>query len=199
MIKSLVSVDDSFGIINDVAAQTASVQAIPNELDDLEREQLADDRKNEDKNNKRHESEDKKVYFMEEKERSIVEVPDKKPLAWIELVYILCVESLSCADLITDFIILEQLIREEHPWWSTFSVIFMISPYLVSYTAMGSMLQAKSHKLSLIVMTPLCLIYFMILDVVFLFMHCFHHVYFYFHLEILTLLIGWKDISFIQH
>ena len=94
---------------------------------------------------------------------------NKKPLTWIELVYVLCVESLSCADLITDFIILDLLISDKEVWWSTFSVIFMISPYLVSYTAMGSMLQKKSDELSLIVMTPLCLIYFMILDVVFMF------------------------------
>ena len=46
----------------------------------------------------------------------------------------------------------------------------MISPYLVSYTAMGSMLQKKSNAyiLSVFAMTPLCLVYFLVLDVVFM-------------------------------
>ena len=78
---------------------------------------------------------------------------EKKPLSWIEWIYILSVESLSCADLITDFIILDQLINDSpiHTWFVTFSVIFMISPYLVSYTAMGSILERKSRYIFIVI------------------------------------------------
>ena len=53
-------------------------------------------------------------------------------------------------------------------WWSTFSILFVVAPYLVSYSATGSMLQKKSDFVSLLVMTPLLFIYFMILDIVFM-------------------------------
>ena len=93
---------------------------------------------------------------------------EKKPLMWIEWIYVFCVEILSLADIITDVFILNQLFDKNHVWWFTFSVIFMISPYLVSYTSMGSMLKAKSNGLSLVVMTPLCIVYFFILDITFI-------------------------------
>ena len=93
---------------------------------------------------------------------------EREALSWIEWIYILSVEALSCADFVTDIIVLIELIRASEIWWSTFSILFMVSPYLVSYTATGSMLKKKSHFLSLLVMTPLFLIYFMILDIVFM-------------------------------
>ena len=75
------------------------------------------------------------------------------------------VESLSCADIITDILILIQLITDGHLWWTTFSILFIISPYLVSYTAIGTMLQNKFklNIVSVIAMTPLCTIYFLII------------------------------------
>ena len=77
------------------------------------------------------------------------------------------VEILSFADPITDGLILRQLWFGGHLWWITFSIIFLISPYLVSYTAIGSMLKSQSNFLSFIVMTSLCWIFFL-LDAVFL-------------------------------
>ena len=153
LMKSIIGND---GYDDDLNLGGAVLEAARDELDDSDTEDAKASNENK---NELDETVSSQVIVQEEEEI------DKKPLSWIELVYILCVESLSCADLITDFYILIELIND-HAWWSTFSVIFMISPYLVSYTAMGSMLKTKSHKLSLIVMTPLCLMYFMILDVV---------------------------------
>ena len=75
--------------------------------------------------------------------KSAIVEEEEEPLSWFEWIYIFSVESLSTADLITDIFILIILIREGHQWWTTFSLIFMISPYLVSYTAMGTMMQKK--------------------------------------------------------
>ena len=97
-----------------------------------------------------------------------LEQDENEPLSWIEWIYIFIVESLSCADMVTDILILIQLYAKEHLWWTTFTIIFIISPYLVSYTAVGTMLQKKSNLLSVFVMTPLCVIYFLILDTVFM-------------------------------
>ena len=59
--------------------------------------------------------------------------------------------------------------ENKHQWWATFSLLFMISPYLVSYTAIGTMLHKRSNILSVFVMiTPLCIFYFSILDVIFM-------------------------------
>ena len=95
---------------------------------------------------------------------------EKEPLSWFEWVYIFGVESLSCADIITDIFILIQLVNDTHLWWSTFGILFTISPYLVSYTAMSTVLhkKIKSHLLSVLTMTPLCILYFLLLDVIFL-------------------------------
>ena len=92
---------------------------------------------------------------------------EKQPLTWIEWIYIFSVESLSCADIITDMFILSQLLVK-HLWWSIFSIIFIIAPYLVSYTAMGTILQKKSSVMAVIAMTPLCILYFLVLDIVFM-------------------------------
>ena len=106
---------------------------------------------------------------QKQKEESIInDIEESEPLSWLEWIYVVTVESLSTADLCTDIFILKQLIEDKHQWWTTFSLIFMICPYLVSYTAMGTMMKNKSNKLSLIVMTPFCLLYFLILDAVFM-------------------------------
>ena len=134
---------------------------------------------------------------------------EKAAASWIEVVYIFTVESLSIADIATDVIILAQLFVDNKPWWTAATIAFMISPYLVSYTALGSIFldrQKKSHSNSnnkcskctiflkshsnsnnkctyirskctiflnvfftIITITPVCLIYFIILDLVFMF------------------------------
>ena len=57
---------------------------------------------------------------------------DKEPLSWIDWAYIFGVESLSCADIVTDLLILLQLIDGGHLWWTTCTIIFIASPYLVT-------------------------------------------------------------------
>ena len=110
-------------------------------------------------------------YNKDAKNKQIKNEMNSEPLSWFDWVYVLSVECLSTADLITDIFILEQLIlsREQHQWWAAFSLLFMISPYLVSYTAIGTMLHKRSSVLSVFVMiTPLCIFYFAILDVIFM-------------------------------
>ena len=106
---------------------------------------------------------------QESKQLEDIEEEEKDPITWFEWVYVFGVESLSCADLITDGVILSEF-ANGHMWWTTFSILFMISPYLVSYTAMGTLLQRKfeSNILSVVAMTPLCTIYFLLLDVIFI-------------------------------
>ena len=54
----------------------------------------------------------------------------------LEIIYTLFVESLSMADLITDGIVLHQLIESNHQWWSAFMLLTIVSPYVVSYSAL---------------------------------------------------------------
>ena len=54
----------------------------------------------------------------------------------LEIIYTIFVESLSMADLITDGVVLYQLIRSNHQWWSAFMLLTILSPYVVSYSAL---------------------------------------------------------------
>merc|ERR1712228_838787 len=53
------------------------------------------------------------------------------------------VEVLSAADLITDIIILLQLIENKESWWTAFMLLFMISPYLVSHSTMVGLVHTR--------------------------------------------------------
>ena len=200
-------VNDSFVVmVGD--ARSPTPLAVPSEWNDFVQEEKMDV---DNKNGQDWDVDENKTYLndmveenidIDENERILAQLKqdekeNKKPLTWIELAYVLCVESLSCADLISDVIILSQLTHHRQVWWSVLSVIFMISPYLVSYTAMGSMLQnkwknqrkhGKSSLLSLIIMTPLCLIYFFLLDVVFM-------IYAVFSSFIFLFSVGYIDIG----
>ena len=136
-----------------------------------------------------------------ERERDVVGV------FWIERFYAFVVEILSTADLITDLIIVQQLYRDATDssekyatdsrlqWLTIGTIVFMIAPYLVSYSVLGSvglyfiqnretmqtMLSAdsngnKCNKFEnglyniafLTMMTPLNVIYFMLIDLFFM-------------------------------
>eukprot|EP01084_Bolivina_argentea_P218823 371260_1 len=101
---------------------------------------------------------------------------------WIELTYATVVETFSALDLATDFLILLQLYYSSNIWWSTWMVIFLISPYLVSH---GSLVVILQKKLSFnntekscysffilfcefLLMTPLSLLYLFIIDLIFM-------------------------------
>ena len=57
---------------------------------------------------------------------------------WIERIYSFGVESLSACDLYTDYLILRELYKDKHQWWSSFTILTMIAPYLVCYAVLGS-------------------------------------------------------------
>ena len=116
---------------------------------------------------------------------------------WIERIYSFMVESLSSADLITDCIILQSLYTEKIQWLTIVTVLLMLAPYLVSYAVLdrlafevlqrrelnkvgkGGKNQRKSISAkkkikkwlfnigAFTMMTPLNLIYFILLDVFF--------------------------------
>ena len=118
------------------------------------------------------------------------ELQRKKPVTWLEMVYALIVESLSTLDFITDYFVLIQLYNG-HPWWTSWMLLLMISPYLVSYSVLGTIFQKRIMSLfeleeknvntmhskcksigmgfmCLCLMTPLSLIYFVVIDVFFM-------------------------------
>eukprot|EP01083_Nonionella_stella_P060839 158657_1 len=115
----------------------------------------------------------------------------KKAVSWIEVIYSTTVEGLSTADFITDILILRDLWISNNLWWTTFMLSLLIAPYLVCYSALGSLIQhrmnfiyltmsvdavqcAKQCKwfsfnfLVLLLMTPLCIAYFVLIDIVFM-------------------------------
>eukprot|EP01083_Nonionella_stella_P118130 352561_1 len=110
--------------------------------------------------------------------------------SWVELIYSTFVESLSMADFITDFLVLKQLFEGGHQWWSSWMVLMMLSSYLVSFSVVGTLFVnavsafvqkrqlSKQSKCSghyvlfvlmtILLMTPLSVLYFFIVDVVFM-------------------------------
>lgn len=112
------------------------------------------------------------------------------PATWVEILYSTVVESLSTADLITDYLVLEQFVEGGHQWWASWMVVMIAAPYLVSFSVLGTLfeqrvskflIQFKSKELSkwsikwilftlicFILMTPLSIIYFIIIDVFFM-------------------------------
>ena len=73
----------------------------------------------------------------------IVEEDIQESIDFIELLYSTIVEAFSALDLYTDAIILYQLYDDNHQWWSTYMLVLLISPYLVSHGALVVILQKK--------------------------------------------------------
>jgi len=59
-----------------------------------------------------------------------------------EIILTLFLETLSGLDLITDILIMRELIYSEHPAWFTLSLFMMMSPFLMGY---GSMVTLKNE------------------------------------------------------
>eukprot|EP01084_Bolivina_argentea_P138311 243531_1 len=123
----------------------------------------------------------KTVKLVNEKEANQKQQSDntKKKINWIELLYGLTVEYLSSLDLITDAIVLVELYRAKHVVWTTLMVFATICPYLVSYSVLITLFQKKSSNknvssfirflFGIFFMTPVCIIYFILIDVSFMF------------------------------
>eukprot|EP01083_Nonionella_stella_P193903 715584_1 len=102
---------------------------------------------------------------------------------WIELVYSTVVETFSALDLCTDVLILLQLYHSGNQWWTTWMLILLASPYLVSHGSLVVILQNKkkfdtgnrscftSTVLSFwesLLMTPMALFYLCFIDFIFM-------------------------------
>eukprot|EP01084_Bolivina_argentea_P073926 134117_1 len=119
----------------------------------------------------------------------------QRAVSWIEVIYSTTVEGLSTADFITDILILRDLWLSNNLWWTTFMLSLLIAPYLVCYSALGSLIQHRMNfifltmsisdeinkpkcsvgckwfsfnLLVLLLMTPLCIVYFVVIDIVFM-------------------------------
>ena len=112
------------------------------------------------------------------------------PITWFEKLYSAVVESISTADFVTDCLVLKSFITNNHQWWSTWMILSMISPYLVSYSIFGSLFNQKfsiySEKIkfkaqtkqkcnlllfglfAIVLLTPLSLLYFVLIDCFFM-------------------------------
>eukprot|EP01083_Nonionella_stella_P170821 582191_1 len=124
----------------------------------------------------------------------------------IEILYSFLVESLSVADLITDILVVKQLIEARQVWWISFMFLFMVSPYLVSHSTMCSLLSVRrSHYLpkqtkcppiglftlnvlSLVLLTPFAIVWFSLVDAIFM-------LYLVISSLIFALSIGYCDVS----
>jgi hypothetical protein len=94
-------------------------------------------------------------------------------------------ELVAAADLYTDTVILLKMYRHDHMAWATATVVMMVSPYLVCYAALISLLlrsrvfepetlagEPKRHlglrkTVGLLYLSPLCICYFVLVDVVY--------------------------------
>eukprot|EP01084_Bolivina_argentea_P002010 3706_1 len=106
-----------------------------------------------------------------------ISAPKKqKHINWVDVVYSTTVEVFSTFDLITDIIIFYQLYQSKNTWWTSLMLLFLLSPYLVSYGALASILQRIIHHnqtkcLSFLVVlfaTPFSLVYLFAIDIVFM-------------------------------
>ena len=61
----------------------------------------------------------------------------------LEVVYTFFVEALSIADLYTDALVLFQLMAAGQQWWSSLMLLAILAPYIVSYSALGALLEVK--------------------------------------------------------
>ena len=122
----------------------------------------------------------KKSDEEENDESEIIEEEEGKALTWVERLYSTFVESLSTVDLVTDMLVLIQLYNGEHIWWTSLMVLMIISPYLVSFSVLGTLFQKKLKRtllstnnivfkfICLILMTPVSLGYFIFIDICFM-------------------------------
>ena len=96
-------------------------------------------------------------------------------------------ELVAAADLYTDTVILLKMYRHDHMAWATATVVMMVSPYLVCYAALISLLlrsrvfepetlagEPKRHlglrkTVGLLYLSPLCICYFVLVDVIYTF------------------------------
>ncbi|ETO07477.1 hypothetical protein RFI_29916 [Reticulomyxa filosa] len=136
---------------------------------------------------------------------------DNKTIQWlnnpsnfIDIVYTAFVELLSLFDLITDILVLTMFISIQKQLWTSLMLLSMIAPYLVAYTAFGSLIQhsklynygyqnedidslrwrrrnqnngwfktVMQAAFTIGLLTPLSIVYFALIDVLFIFLETF--------------------------
>eukprot|EP01084_Bolivina_argentea_P043354 79888_1 len=89
-----------------------------------------------------------------------------------EIFYSAIVESLSVGDLLTDIIVLRDLIATNNQWWTAFMLLFLLAPYLVSFCSLASIFQSREkdvrNVMCLLLITPFSLCLLIMLDVTFM-------------------------------
>ena len=87
----------------------------------------------------------------------------------------LILEIISGADLVTDVSLILNFIRNGHQYWTACTLLTMLSPYMIAYAALGSLLKnkgvfasAKTKFIGYIYITPLSFLMMVGLDIVFI-------------------------------
>eukprot|EP01084_Bolivina_argentea_P229506 387328_1 len=101
----------------------------------------------------------------------------KEAIDWIEIGYSSVVEAFSALDLYTDILILVELYKDRHIWWTTFMLILLLAPYLVSHGSLVTLLQKKVNFYEIglqysfflfFLSTPISLFYLFMVDLCFM-------------------------------
>eukprot|EP01084_Bolivina_argentea_P304714 526338_1 len=106
-------------------------------------------------------------------------VESENTINWIELIYSTTVETFSVFDLITDVVVFMQLFKSRNIWWTTWMMVFLISPYLVSHSSLVTLvlkqIEDNFNEIPFwksiafwLLSTPMALIYAFIIDLVFM-------------------------------
>eukprot|EP01083_Nonionella_stella_P008506 24552_1 len=86
-------------------------------------------------------------------------------------IMILFVEVLSLCDFITDCIILRKFIMFSHVWWSSFSILMMLAPYIISFSSLLFLFKTRRRFKGLfgtLYLTPFGILYFILVDIFFI-------------------------------
>eukprot|EP01083_Nonionella_stella_P113712 335355_1 len=145
-------------------------------LDGKKKDSQGDEK--EDKEDDLKDEEDVKTIEEDADDDDVDAYADEEELqsvAWIELAYSTLVETFSTLDLVTDIVILSQLYGSKNQWWTSWMLLLLICPYLVSH---GSLVVTLKKKIDFnsccvgfgasLLMTPIALIYLFVIDIVFM-------------------------------
>eukprot|EP01083_Nonionella_stella_P089131 248668_1 len=167
-----------------VEKERIKIEAVPFESNDDEDHVIREQKQNEDrKEDKDDEPQVEPLQTnyeigVDERTNALHDLDeDYTAVNWIEFTYSSLVEVISVVDLYYDCVVFERLYGSNNPWWSTWMLLFLISPYLVAHSSLVTLLQkkidfdnlacCKSFGLWLMV-TPVSLIYAFTVDVIFM-------------------------------
>ena len=107
-----------------------------------------------------------------------LDVTSESAVDWLSRVSMVILEFLAGADFVSDILILRLLIiGAQHPFWTAITIISIIGPYLISYSALGALFQRKKtlftsstakQIISYLYVTPFSFVYLVLIDVLFI-------------------------------